>query len=259
MFTTQVDTASWLASMSDLEKQQFPFAVSGAINDSLFDARDAWRENIATVFSDPTQLTLNAVLYKKANKQTLTGELFLRNVASNGTPPSRYLLPEVEGGRRDEKPVEHLLRENGIIGSNEFLIPAKGFPLDAFGNVPGSVITTMLADLQSLRDVSARSTPASRGKRSRAKKVAKRAVYFESAPNLSASQGKHQPLPRGIFQRTRFVGGSAVRMVFAIVEGAPVYRKRFEAVAIADKAFRESFPIHFKERMRQAILSAKIK
>jgi hypothetical protein len=252
MFTTNVDTSVLFARMSDLEKRQLPFAVANAINDALFDARDAWRTNISTVFESPNALTMNAVLYKKATKADLVGELFLRNEATKGTPPSRYLLPEVTGGVRDEKPVEFLLRNAGIIGGNEFIVPARNFPVDSFGNVPLGVLTAILSDLQAARDPTANSTRESRGKRARRKKIGKRQVYF-------LNRAKRGKLPRGIFERTSTGFGGSIRMVLAIVEGAPTYRSRFHAFEIANRAFRESFPVRFATRLREAVASAKIK
>ncbi len=259
MFKTEIDTAALLANLSDLERKQFPFATAGAINDALFDARDAWRTGIATVFDNPNQLTMNAVLYKKATKEDLTGELFLRNEASKGTPPSRYLLPSVKAGGREEKPFEFLLRSAGIIGGDEFVVPARNFPLDPFGNVPGGILAAILSDLQAQRDPLARSTPASRKKREKRKAIGKRQVYFLSRGKEDIGNGKIQHLTRGIYERTKFASGSSIRMVLVIVEGAPVYRQRFDAFGIASAAFNASFPVRFKERLKQAVSTARIK
>lgn len=259
MFKTDIDPAVMLARYSDLERTQLPFALVGAINDSLFIARDAWRSQIATVFDRPTALTMNAVLYKRATRADPVGELFLRNEASKGTPPSRYLLPQVDPGPREEKPFEFLLRQAGIIGGNEFIVPARNFPLDAAGNVPGGVLNTILSDLQASRNVEARSTAESRRKRGRRRNVNKRQVYFVSRGKGTQIGNRSQHLPRGIYERTQTGFGSSVRMVLAIVEGAPVYRQRFNAFEIANRAFAASFPERFRERLRQGVATAKIR
>lgn len=260
MFKLEYDDRELVKSLSDLEKTQLPFATMLALNDSMFDVRQAWADAMPAVFDQPTPLTVNAVLYKKATKQKLEAFVFLRDYASKGTAPARYLLAQIQGGAREEKPFEYLLRQAGILGADEYVIPAKGFPVDAYGNVPAGVAKTIISDLQATRfDASARSTPESRRRRSRRKDVAKRAIYFESAPALSASQGKRQHLPRGIFQRTSFARGSSIRMVFAIVKGAPTYRKRFDAYRLAQETFTKSFPARFQQRMKQALLTAKIR
>lgn len=259
MFKISIDESQLQQKFSDLEKRQLPFATVGALNDAMFDVRDRWHQAIGEVFDDPTPFTRKAVLYKKATKANLTAEVFLRDEASGGTAPARYLAPEVVGGGRHEKPFEHLLRLAGILGPDEFVVPARGFPLDAFGNVPKGIAVKIISDLQASRDPATRSTALSRAKRARRKAVGKRAVYFESAPGLSASQGKKQGLPRGIFERTGFALGSSVRMVFIIVKSAPRYRVRFDARAFAQQAFNASFPVRFRQRLDLAVRTARIK
>lgn len=257
MFKTEIDVAEMVKDLSVKEKRQLPFAVMLALNDAMFEVRTAWRNQIGQVFDSPVNLTVNAVLYHKATKDNLVAEVYLRNEAPNGTPPSRYLLPQIQGGVRQEKPFEHVLRQAGILGPDEFVVPARGFPLDAFGNVPGGIVNAILSDLGAQRDANANATAKSKAKRSRRKAVAKRAVYFESAPALAKSQGKPSHLPRGIFQRTRFGAGSSIRMVFVIVRGAPTYGKRFDALSLAKAAFDESFPLRFKLRFGQALATAR--
>lgn len=253
MFKAGIDTVQLIAKMSDLEKRQFPFAAMLAINDAMFDVREGWKTEIATVFQAPVPLTINAVLYKKATKDNLVAEVFLRNEATKGTPPSRYLIESIkpEGGR-EEKPFEYLLRQAGVLGNNEFVTPARGFPLDAHGNVPGGILTAILSDLQASRNADARSNAASRRKRSRRKNTDKAQVYFYD-------RGDRGKLPRGIYQRQGVRAGSSIRMVLAIVEGAPVYRQRFDAYAIAERIFNKQFAIRFPERLAFAVRTARIK
>lgn len=259
MFKTLYDDKVLQAKFSDLEIRQLPFATVGAINDALFAARDAWRTEIGNVFDRPTSLTLNAVLYTKATQQSLHGELFLRNEASKGTPPSRYLFSQIKGGDRREKPFEFLLRQAGVLGSDEYVMPARGFPLNPQGNLPAALTRTILSDLQATRDPLGRSTAESRGKRARRKAIGKRGVYFLSRGPEDIGGGKLQHLPRGIYERTGTGFGSSVRMVLAIVQDAPTYSMRFRAVAIAEQAFRDTFPRAFRERLRQGVLTARIR
>lgn len=249
MFKSAIDVQQLMARMSDLEKRQLPFATMLAINDAMFDVREGWKTEIATVFQSPTQLTLNAVLYKKATKENLVAEIFLRNEATKGTPPSRYLIENIkpEGGR-EEKPFEYLLRNAGILGGNEFVMPARGFPLDAYGNIPGGILTAILSDVQASRSADAYSNAESRRRRSRRKDRAKANVYWYE-------RGTRGKLPRGIYQRQ----GLGIRMVLAIVEGSPVYRQRFDAYAIAERIFNKAFATRFQERLAFAVRTARIK
>mgnify|MGYP001609185730 CR=1 FL=1 len=259
MFNVLLDDKVLQAKFSDLEIRQLPFATVGAINDALFAARDAWRNEIGSVFDRPTSLTLNAVLYTKATKAVLHGEMFLRNEAHKGTPPSRYLFKEVTGGDREEKPIEYLLRRAGIIAADEFVMPARGFPLDASGNLSPGVLAAILSDMAASPEEKAHSTAASRRKRSRRRDISKRQVYFLSRGKGSQIGNRTQHLPRGIYERTGTGFGSSVRMVLAIVKDAPTYSQRFKAVAIAEGAFHKTFPIAFRARLKQGVLTAKIR
>lgn len=252
MFSTTIDASVLDKRFSALEQKQLPFATANAVNDGLFAARQAWQQGIASVFDSPTQLTLNAVLYRKATKENLEGQLFLRNEATKGTPPSRYLVSQVRPGPRAEKPFEYLLRAAGVLGNNEFVTPARGFSLDPHGNIPGGILTLILSDLQASRNVDARSTAETRAKRSRRKKANKRGVYFYN-------RAKRGNLPRGIYERTSFgAAGNAVRLVLAIVEGPPVYRQRFDAFGIANAAFTKTFAQAFPRRLAEALSTARI-
>lgn len=259
LFSFRFDVSSFQRSFSDLEKTQLPFAVANALNDSMFEVRKDWQDGVKRSFDRPTLLTQNAVLYRKAKKERLIAEVFLRN-ESVGTPPARYLLPQVEGGAREEKPFEFLLRQAGVLGANEFAIPSSSAPLDAYGNLPKGVVVTILADLQATRDEQARSTSASRTKRARRKAVSKRAVYFYShGPSGNRGDGRPQHLPRGIYQRTSFALGSSIRLILAIVESAPSYGRKFDAYGLAESSFHRSFPINFRKRLDHAVRTARIK
>lgn len=259
MWRLQYDDKALVRNLSDLERKQLPFATMLALNDAMFGVVNAWKEAIPQVFDRPTPFTLNSVLYKKATKDRLYAEVWLRDEIRDGTPPARYLHREATGGAREEKPLEHLLRQAGVLTSDEFIVPARGFPLDQFGNVPGAVARNILADLQASRDEKDRSTAESRGKRARRRDIGKRAVYFESVPTRGRSHGRKQHLPRAIFQRTATGFGSSIRMAFVIVKGPPRYRQRFDAQRFAQKAFSEAFPRAFHTRLRNAVATAKVR
>src|SRR5690606_17275008 len=109
--------------------------------------RETWKRTAQRVFDRPTRITVNSVLYAKATKDRLYADVFIRDEASGGTPPARYLLPEVEGGARRLKPFERLLQAQGVMPAGMFAVPGKGAQLDAFGNVPPSQVNQMLSQL----------------------------------------------------------------------------------------------------------------
>lgn len=253
MFTISYDAAPFISRMSDVEKRQFPFALANALNDTAFQVRAAWRDEIPKIFDRPVSLTLNAVLYRKATKQNPVAEVFIRDHVSRGVPPSKYLLSEVTGGTRRAKASEVLLRKAGVLGGGEFWVPGRAADLDAGGNVPGKTIRTILADLQATFDPLDRSTPASRKKRSRRKAIGKRAVYFYSrGPSGDRGDGRPQHLPRGIYERTRTAFGSSLESVLHVVSGVH-YGSRYDVTGLARRLFNARFVSTFNAWMVRAL------
>lgn len=250
MYSIRPDATTLLGKVDDIAARQLPFAVMLAINDASDAVRRNWVSSIPSVFQQPTPPTLSAVLYKKATKQNLEAFVYLRDEASKGTPPVKWLSAPSLGGARQPKPYELRLRERGILGPSEFTVAAKGFPLDSFGNIPANVIRTVLADVSALRDPLDRSNAESRRKRRNRRNIGKRATYFY----LRESRGR---LPRGIYQRIRFASGSAVRMVLAIVSGAPRYTARFNPVVFSESVFHREFREALPKRLAQARATAR--
>lgn len=235
MFASSIDARAFVKDLKDIELLQFPYAMMLTLNDAAFAVRKAWADEMPKVFDRPTPSTINAVLINKATKRTLEAQVFLRSETSGGTPPARYLEADVKGGQRRVKPFEKLLRNAGVLGSGEFAVPGKGMKLDAFGNIPKSVIVAVLSDLQAQRDLLNNSNPESRRKRSR-RKTKRGGVYFYT-------RAKRGRLPRGIYNRIETGFGSAVQSALYIVSSA-TYEPRYRVFDIA----REVFDAHVRER-----------
>src|SRR5690606_2908854 len=93
-----------------------------------------------------------AALYRKATKAKPVAEVFIRDEAPKGTPPAKYLLPQVEGGTRRPKAFERRLQASGALPAGMFAVAGKGAKLDRHGNVPGRVITAVLSAMHSQFD-----------------------------------------------------------------------------------------------------------
>lgn len=255
MFNTSIDAAALVANLSDVEKRQFPFAVMQTLNEAAFEVRKGWEKEIPAVFDRPVPLTQRAVQYRKATKQTLVAEVFLRNEADKGLAPVKYLAPEVEGGPRAAKRSEVLLRRAGVLGPGEFAAPAEDLKLDEFGNIPGTLMRTILSDVQATADPLDRSNRKSRKRRSRRKDPAKRWVYFYN-------RAKRGNLPRGIFRRMRESDdGKIVHTVEGVLFPipAPDYDKRYRVFDLAQRLFPEAFTRLWPGVLARAVANAKRK
>jgi hypothetical protein len=224
-------------------------AVSRALNDSAFAARSAWQDEARRVFDRPTPLTINAVLVKKSTPDNLQAEVFIRDETRGGTPPSQYLLPQVAGGARTQKPFEFISKRARPSKFASYYVPGSSFPRDAYGNVPASVIKQIQAQLQVAERASgfsANETFRSRGRRLR--RQAKKGIRGGNFFVLRDDHGKLKA--RTIYERITTGLGSTVRTVFTAVDSAPVYRKRYDVFKIAREVFDREYALRFARALR---------
>lgn len=257
-FTTTVDARALYERANDLEKRQFPFALAQTLNDAGFAVRTAWRDEMPRVFQNPTSWTLNAVLIRKATKQDPSVEVFLRNEIGDGIPPAYYLQFEVRGGARRAKRSELLLRAAGVLGADEFVVPAKSLHLDPFGNIPSGVLTAILSDTQALNDEADRSNADSRRRRARRNRTrrAGSGVYF-------ANKKQRGKLPRGIYERQSegFVGPrqggiGSLRGILMFVK-QPQYSPIYNVFDIANQVFHREFARRWQDNLNFAVAGLK--
>lgn len=239
--------------LTELETRQVPFATMQAINGTAFETRQRWAEVMPRVFDRPTPLTQKAVLYNKATKQRPYADIFLRDEAFKGTPPAKYLRTQVEGGSRRRKGIENRLAARGILPAGMFVVPGKFAPLDAYGNVPGSVLNQILSQIGARFDPLQNETDASRGRRKRRQR---RQGQADTDYIALTSKGRRRA---GIYQRVKFnFGGKikhAIRPVLIFVSKA-VYRPRFHIFDIARKVFARRYPEQFRQSLATAVASS---
>src|SRR5690606_16894970 len=153
----------------------------------------------------------NAALYRKATKERPYAEIFIRDEAFKGTPPSKYLFAEVEGGTRRRKGFERLLQGKGLMSPSQFAVMGRGARPNQYGNVPAGQVTKLLSQLGAQRDRYQNQTPTSaKRRRSRAPKGGE---YFV----ITTRRGKLRP---DIYERIATGWGSAVRSVFIFTSTA---------------------------------------
>jgi hypothetical protein len=242
------DITGILKDMTDAEQKQVPYATALALTRTAQYSKNVLVKEIDAAFDRPTPYTRNALFVKPATKADLVAEVRVRDFAGKGNPAVRYLLPEVEGGARRPKAFENLLIRNGIMPAGWFAIPASGAQLDAYGNVPGSLITKILSQLQASRDSTANEPATKRTLRNRKQRAGR---YFAVGTN---ERGALKP---GIYERLNSSWHGAIRAVFVFTRKAPHYRKRYRFYEIGADAARGRFPTEFRLAMDQAVATAR--
>ncbi|WP_346839814.1 hypothetical protein [Microbulbifer sp. SAOS-129_SWC] len=206
-------------------QRQLPYAGARALNSVAFRIRGEEHAAIGRVFDSPTRLTRNAVLVNKADKRKGNAQVYIRDEASKGTPPEKYLAPAVFGGKRNEKRFErairyaHLWYRGERLPSNMYVVPGEAAKLNKHGNITAATYMRILSQVKANLDDKQNAT---NSRRSRAKRGATKG-YF-----LGKIEGTW-----GIWQRVGYKRRRSVRPILIFVSKVPNYRKRFPFYKIA--------------------------
>jgi hypothetical protein len=185
-------------------------------------------------------------MYRKATKAQPYAEVFIRDEAFKGTPPSKYLVAEVEGGQRRRKGFERLLQSRGILSPTQFAVMGRGAQANQYGNVPAGQVTKILSQLGAQRDRYQNQTDVSK-KRRRGKKNNRDGEYFV----LTTRKGALRP---GVYER---IGqGSGVRSIFIFTNTAG-YRPRYDIFGMAEDTWKKLTPFFLKRELEKAMLTAR--
>lgn len=211
------------------------YAVPMALTRTAYDAREELRRTLPTVFDRPTPYTLNATYVKPATRTEPAAWVGFREFAGKGTPAPKYLLPQVEGGRRPVKRFERALAAVGVLPSGLSAVPGEEADIDAFGNMRRGQIVRILSQLRAFGEMGYTAN-ATGSARSRAKR--RRTGYF------AAPQGNREGLPPGVYKRD----GADARPVIVFVT-RPTYRVRFPFHETVRRVAAERFPARLREAL----------
>ena len=151
------DVNHMLKKVDTIKQVQIPFASSLALNNLAKDVRDNYRAEMKQRFRNPVPFTLNGMYIKASSKTNLYVEVGLKEFATKGNPTSKYLLPQIQGGKPYLTRFQKALRIKGILAPGEIAIPTQSDYLkrNQYGNVMPSQYTEILYSLQAFRDSSA--------------------------------------------------------------------------------------------------------
>lgn len=251
--TLKIDPA--LKSLQGLERK-FAMAQAIAMTKTAKIAQENVKRAIGSAFDRATPFTMNSTYVRSATPSRLHAEVGFRN--NLGNPERHYLVPQVHGGARNTRGFEAHLRRSGLLRPDQYVVPARGYPLDAYGNLPRRVYAAILSDVKAHPDYKAWSTTESKGKRRvRNRKVEGQRVYFASR-GKGMWFGHRQHLPPGIYERmTRGFtgptrgGANGVRMVLAFVR-KPAYRSRLPLAEIVQKAIDDNLEGEMAKQLNQS-------
>jgi len=251
-----------LTTLEDLEKKQLPFATAKALNKTAEDIKDAEVKQMQSSFDRPTAYTLNSLYIKYANKQNLSAMVGFKDKsqAGKGNASTNFIYPQVKGGRRHLKRFESALRNIGVLPQGMYIVPGAACPLDAYGNIPAGLIVQILSYFRAFGEQGYRANITDKRKAALAKGSKRKGTmgfkYFVSAGKSTWFGPHKQHLPAGIYKRTGFVSGSAIKPIMMFVSN-PSYSERFPFYTTAQNVIDNKLKSNFKEAMEEAIRTAK--
>lgn len=134
--------------LQEFSDRRFRAAMATAITRTARDVEAEWDDQLAGRFDAPTRATLNAVALQRADAQTLTATVLIRDRAgSTGRAPVEWLSTEERGGARYIKRFEAALQAQGALPPGWVTVPGPAAKLDAYGNVTRGQIVQVIAQL----------------------------------------------------------------------------------------------------------------
>lgn len=238
--------------------EQLQFATALALTGVGYQARRDALVEISRRFQAPIPLTTRAVEItfsgrrgmRRVDKRNLSVLLAITDDISAGTTPRTYLAAQVHGGERNVKKSEKRLRRMGLLPQGWYTVPGPSAPLDAYGNIPGSAYTAMLAGVNALL-TDQRST----------KGGLRRVRFFVVRPGDKTTR-----LPPGIYvsqsQKVQ-VGQRAkgqvkmMRLWLAFTRKVPRYSRRFPFYEVVEQSVNKNFGRELHAALLRAVDTAR--
>lgn len=222
--------------LRSLRDRDIPGVVHRALNATAKDAREENTRRIGAVFDAPTPYTMRAVYSTFANRNDLTAFVGIRSRFGGRGAEGRqasYLRVHETGGPRPHTRFEFRLISAGVMGQDEWIVPATG-------NASRGLYTQVLSQLGALREGSASNS--ARSKRSRRRSGS---IFVTTG----ADRGK-AGLPRGIWRRQ----GIVIEPLFWITRRRPQYAPRLQFEETTRRVVHQRFVAHARAEAARTIV-----
>jgi hypothetical protein len=216
--------------LSDAARNQVPFAVSVAMNETASDLIELNKRHMRRTFNRPTRWTLNAFHFRRATKRRLVVTVERKLAWARRD----YLLRQEEGGTRRKTGLERRL---AVYADNGYILPVKGARRNMYGNMAPGHVQQILSALRAQGDHHQNETVAS----AKRKAGGRAARYFTPKPGSKLSPG--------VYSRK---GKAKPVKVLAFTKSAPRYSKRFRFLPTMQRASDRILPVRFERSMVRA-------
>lgn len=235
--TVKSELKNLVKRLDDIQKKQIPFATAKALTETGKKVKEAEVQEMKRTFDRPTRFTLNSLFLSPATKQRLVARVWLRDWAPKGTPATKYLAPQIEGGGRKLKGFEILLNRKGVLPDGYYAVPSRKARRDAYGNLNKGLLNQILSYSGAQRD-RAQNTKQGKARQTKAKFVV-----------LDERNGK----PGGIWQ----LDANMNLFPVLIFVKQPGYHSRFDFRGVASRTIRANFRKELDRALAYALRTAR--
>ena len=224
------------ARLEDIAMRKLPWALQRTVNDLAFKVRAETYDHMGRVFDRPKpSFTLRSMEVVKARSK-LSPSSWVGLAFRADKRFEKALTHQFTGGNRAWKRVEGAFLRVGIMPPGMIAVPAKGCPLDQYGNIPASFLSRLIGYLQAFGETGhkANMTQAKIGK------LAKRGRTKEGWATIngveyfvSYGRGRTRHLPKGIYAKTGIHGFMVKPIILFVRRGR--YDKRIDLQGIGQK------------------------
>jgi len=231
----------------DRGKKQVQFATRVALTRVAKKAAGAEEREMRDTFDRPTPFTMSGLFVKPATATNLTAEVKLKDFAGkSSTPAAVYMAAQIKGGGRGMKRFERALASIGALPPGYRVVPGDGAKLDSYGNMDRGQIVQILSYFRAFPEAGykANMTDKRRQSLARGSKAKQGVSYFVGRPG--------DRLPLGVYQRTHFARGTAIKAVMIFVRSV-TYQAIFDFEFVATSTVDKEFPTEFQQALAEAI------
>lgn len=244
----------------DTGSKQVRFAETEAINRVGAIAQAEVQLEMKKVFDRPTKYALNSLKLLKAfsTRPKIEAVLWFKDKSIFDSAES-MIVPHIDGGTRQFKPMEIRLQRAGLLPSGWYVVPGQGADIDAYGNMSRGQITLLLNVLGTYREAGynkANPNTVKRLKNGNAKRGVYGFEFFVNPVGSKATTRSGHPLLPGVYKRVTTGFGSSLKPVLIFVRGVK-YKKRLDFYGIVNRAIERDFPAEFDAAYAAAMRTAR--
>ena len=234
----RTNVREFMRSLSRVEREQIPFAMSLAINMTADQVMTDNKQQMEARLNRPTRFTLNSQRKTFATRRRPISTISFKQFGS-GTSPGIYLRAIIEGGPRGQKAFERAMEKKRLLDRGMKLVPGRDARPNAYGNLPRSQYMRIIK--------SAGPSNTQRGRQMPRNAQAGAGSYFAVTPRDNSS------LPPGVWQR---MANGRLKQILRAVPSAR-YGKIFDWPELSSQSAQRRFPFNMERAMARALRTAR--